>query len=222
MAETRKTYGEGCIAAHALDLVGDRWSLLIARELMLGPKRFGALKEGLPGIATNMLTRRLEEMEAAGILVRRRLPPPVSTHGYELTPEGLALWPVLQALCHWGARMAGHDPALPISPTALMLSMRANYSRSAAEAAGIRLEVGFDLAGESFGMRAEGARLDLARSDRAAGEVVFTAPPNDLAAAVYGPLPLARHLEAGRVALAGSPDRAQDFIDLFSLRRSPD
>ena len=121
MAENRKTYGEGCIAAHALDLIGDRWALLVVRELMLGPKRFGALRAGLPGVATNILTRRLEDLERAGIVRRRSLPAPASAPAYELAASGLALAPVLRELCRWGAAMPGHDPGLPISPTALML-----------------------------------------------------------------------------------------------------
>lgn len=221
MRDTPKTYGEGCLVAHALDLVGDRWVMLVVRELMLGQKRFGAIKARIPGIATNMLTRRLEDLEAAGVLVRRRAPPPVSAQVYELTADGLALWPVIEALCHWGARVPGHDPTLPISPMALMLSMRANYGRRAAEAAGMRLSVGFDLGDESFAMQADGARLDLTRTDRPAGDVIFTAAPNDLAPAVYGPRPLADHLAAGRVALTGDLGRAQAFLDLFALRHAP-
>ena len=91
MAENRKTYGEGCIAAHALDLIGDRWALLVVRELMLGPKRFGALRAGLPGVATNILTRRLEDLERVGIVRRRSLPAPASAPAYELAASGLAL-----------------------------------------------------------------------------------------------------------------------------------
>lgn len=74
----RKGYNEGCLAAHALDLIGDRWALLVLRELMLGPKRFGALQAGLPGIATNVLTQRLADLERTGLLTRRTLPPPAS------------------------------------------------------------------------------------------------------------------------------------------------
>ena len=102
MTEISRSYEEGCIAAHALDLVGDRWALLIVRELMLGPRRFGALRRGLPGISANILTRRLTGLEDAGLLLRRTLPPPADLAVYELTAAGLALWPVLRALCLWG------------------------------------------------------------------------------------------------------------------------
>ncbi|MCB2137748.1 MAG: helix-turn-helix transcriptional regulator, partial [Rhodobacteraceae bacterium] len=124
-----KSYNDGCLLAHALDLIGDRWVLLIVRELMLGPKRFGAIRAGLPAIATNILTQRLEEMTAAGLIVHKVLPPPATVPVYDLTPAGLALLPVVEALCHWGGRQPGHDPRRFISPTALMLSMRAVGSR---------------------------------------------------------------------------------------------
>ena len=112
-----RTYGEGCVAAHALDLIGDRWALLIVRELMLGPKRFGAIRAGVPGIATNMLAQRLVDMEAAGLLMQEVLPPPASILAYRLTAAGEGLWPVIAALCQWGARQPGHDPRRFISPT---------------------------------------------------------------------------------------------------------
>lgn len=218
MAESRKTYGEGCIGAHALDLIGDRWALLIARELMLGPKRFGAIKVGLPGIATNMLTRRLEEMEAAGILRRRMAPPPVSAAVYELTEDGLALGPVLTALCRWGARMAGHDPTLPISPTALMLSMRASLRADAAAAED--RSAAFHLGDEAFSVEIRDGRLLTRRADPPAGEVTFTGHPNDMAAAVYGPMPVAMLVAAGRIGFDGDPARGQGFVDCFQLRQS--
>lgn len=216
MPETRKTYGEGCIGAHALDLIGDRWALLIARELMLGPKRFGAIKAGMPGIATNMLTRRLDEMEAAGILRRRIAPPPVSAAVYELTEDGLELGPVLTALCRWGVRMAGHDPTLPISPTSLMLSMRATLrpDRAAAE----DRSAAFSLNDEAFSVEIRDGQLLTRRTDPPQGEVIFTGRPNDMAAAIYGPMPLAMLVAAGRVGFDGDPARGQGFVDCFQLR----
>src|SRR4028118_2311757 len=85
---TRRSYEDACGAAHALDLVGERWALLVMRELLLGPKRFSDLKGDLPGISANVLTQRLEGLEAAGIVVRRKLPPPASAQVYAPTPLG--------------------------------------------------------------------------------------------------------------------------------------
>ena len=92
---TMRTYGDGCSSAHALDLVGERWALLIVRDLLFGPKRFSDLTAGLPQASPNVLTQRLRELEAAGIVRRRRLPPPASTMVYELTEWGAELEPIL-------------------------------------------------------------------------------------------------------------------------------
>jgi DNA-binding HxlR family transcriptional regulator len=100
----RRTYDDACAAAHALDLVGERWALLVMRELMMGPKRFSDLRSSLPGISANVLTQRLEGLEAAGVLTRRKLPPPVSAQVYELTPWGYESEPIFQALGRWRVR----------------------------------------------------------------------------------------------------------------------
>lgn len=211
MAEIRKTYGEGCIAAHALDLIGDRWALLVVRELMLGPKRFGAIRAGLPGVASNILTRRLEDLERAGILRRRTLPAPASAPAYELTDSGLGLLPVLRALCRWGAAMPGHDPRLPISPTALMLSMEAMIRPAG------RFTAGFEMEGEAFAVTADASGLQIRRSDAGAGEMCFAGHPNAMASAIYGPVPLADVAASGRIRFTGDLSRGQAFVDLFRL-----
>jgi DNA-binding HxlR family transcriptional regulator len=102
-----KPYDQYCPMAHALDLVGERWSLLVVRELMPGPKRYTDLAEHLPGIGTNILASRLRDLEAGGIIERRRLPPPAASRVYQLTPYGQELHPVLRELALWGARSLG-------------------------------------------------------------------------------------------------------------------
>ncbi|WP_216896613.1 winged helix-turn-helix transcriptional regulator [Nocardia alni] len=100
-----RTYGQYCSIARALDIVGDRWTLLIIRELLLqGPCRFTDLKNGLPGIAANLLSTRIKELEQAGLIQRADAPPPVATTLYSLTENGLALEPMLKTLGHWGLR----------------------------------------------------------------------------------------------------------------------
>ncbi|MFF5424139.1 MULTISPECIES: winged helix-turn-helix transcriptional regulator [unclassified Streptomyces] len=100
----RRSYDQHCAAAHALDLVGDRWTLLVVRELLAGPRRYTDLHADLPGVSTDMLAGRLKDMEATGLVTRRRLPPPASASVYELTPRGRDLLPVLRALADWGAQ----------------------------------------------------------------------------------------------------------------------
>ncbi|MGW6392197.1 winged helix-turn-helix transcriptional regulator [Streptomyces sp. NPDC055103] len=103
----RRSYDQHCAAARALDLVGDRWTLLVVRELLAGPRRYTDLHADLPGVSTDMLAGRLKDMESAGLVTRRRLPPPASASVYELTPRGRDLLPVLRSLAAWGASDLG-------------------------------------------------------------------------------------------------------------------
>ncbi|MFD5400346.1 winged helix-turn-helix transcriptional regulator [Streptomyces griseorubiginosus] len=103
----RRSYDQYCSAARALDLVGDRWTLLIVRELLAGPRRYTDLHADLPGVSTDVLASRLKDMERDGLTARRRLPPPGAAYVYELTPRGSELLPVLQALGAWGGPELG-------------------------------------------------------------------------------------------------------------------
>ena len=101
----KRSYGQYCTVARALDVVGERWTLLLVRELSTGPKRFKDLLEGLPGIGTNLLANRLKTLEGEGIVRRATLPPPAGSNVYELTELGGSLEPVIVALSRWGARL---------------------------------------------------------------------------------------------------------------------
>jgi DNA-binding HxlR family transcriptional regulator len=103
----RRGYDQYCPVAHALDLVGERWTLLVVRELLEGPKRYTDLADHLPGIGTNILAARLKDLEASGIVAKRRLPPPAASRIYELTPFGERLKPVMRALAIWGLESLG-------------------------------------------------------------------------------------------------------------------
>jgi len=107
----RKRYDQYCPVAHALGLVGERWALLVVLELLQGPKRYTDLAEHLPGIGTNILADRLRDLEAGGIVARRKLPPPAASRVYELTEYGRALRPVIRELALWGARSLGPPTA---------------------------------------------------------------------------------------------------------------
>ena len=213
----RSPCDEGCIAAHALDLLGDRWALLVIRELLLGPKRFSVIRAGLPGISATILTRRLQDLAAGGVLVRRVLAAPVSVQLYALTRPGLSVRPVIEALCRWGAKAPGHDPRKFISPTALMLSMTVMID--GARAADMALTAGFRLGAEAFSAVPGDGRLTVSASETAQGAPIFAGSANAVAAAVYGPQPLAEALAGGQVGFAGDPLAGQRFVDLFSLRR---
>ncbi|MFF9686398.1 winged helix-turn-helix transcriptional regulator [Streptomyces sp. NPDC014623] len=107
----RRSYDQFCATARALDSVGDRWTLLIVRELLAGPRRYTDLHADLPGVSTDVLASRLKDMEQGGLAVRRRLPPPAAAAVYELTEHGRGLLPVLTALARWGVPALGERHA---------------------------------------------------------------------------------------------------------------
>ena len=214
-APSRRRYRDACGAAHALDLVGERWALLVMRELMLGPKRFSDLRADLPGIGANVLTQRLEGLEAAGVLVRRKLPPPASTQVYELTPWGYESEPIFQALGRWAARSPEHDPSLPLSAVSLLLSFRTMFDP--ARARGIDARIGLRIGAETFLVRIADGRLDVARDDLDAVDLIFTGTAPALAAAVYGGHPLDALAAEGALSLEGDGSLTERFVTLFPL-----
>jgi len=117
--------------SHALDLVGERWALLVVRELMYGPKRFTDLRHGLPNASPNVLSQRLRELEEIGVLRRRRLGPPVGAWAYELTDWGRGLEPVLLGLSRWGDRSPLRNPEAVASPDSLMFALRSRFDPDA-------------------------------------------------------------------------------------------
>jgi DNA-binding HxlR family transcriptional regulator len=214
-ASARRRYDDACGTAHALDLIGERWALLVMRELMLGPKRFSDLRSDLPGISANVLTQRLEGLEAAGLLVRRRLPPPASTQVYELTPWGYEAEPIVQSLGKWAARSPAHDPTLPISATSIMLSFRTMFDASRAR--DLRARIGFRLGSERFLASVEDGRFENGRAEIEGADTVFDGTPTGVAAFVYGSQPIEVLESAGMLKLEGDRAVAARFATLFPL-----
>ncbi|HWX48936.1 MAG TPA: winged helix-turn-helix transcriptional regulator [Roseomonas sp.] len=211
----RRWYEDACAAAHALDLLGERWALLVMRELMFGPRRFGELRANLPGISANVLTQRLEGLELAGVLRRRRLPPPASAQVYELTEWGHESEPIFQALGRWAARSPFHDPSLPFSAASLMLSLRTMLDP--ARAAGLRARIGFRLGEETYLARLAAGRIDIAAGPLEEAEAVFTGTARAIAGAIYGGQDLAALEAAGVLRLEGDRALAERFVTLFPL-----
>lgn len=123
----RRRYDDGCAAAHALDLVGERWALLVVRELLLGPRRFSDLRQNLAGISPNVLTQRLSDLETAGVVQRRTLQPPAACRVYALTPWGMQLEPTLLELLKWGVRSPGFERGRSLTADAMALSFKAMF-----------------------------------------------------------------------------------------------
>ena len=211
----RRRYEDACAVAHALDLVGDRWALLVVRELLLGPKRFSDLRGSLPGISANVLTQRLEQLEAAGVLLRRRLPPPTATQVYELTAWGYESEPIFQALGRWAARSPAHDPSLPISAVSLMLSLRTMLDPGRAE--GINARIGFRLGEESFLARLARGGMEIVRDALDGADLILAGTPPVLAGAIYGGQPLAALEAEGALRIEGDRALAERFVTLFPL-----
>src|SRR3954451_10794769 len=120
--DKKRQYDDACGLAHALELLGERWAMLVLRELAFGPRRFSELKADLPGISANVLTQRLTELEKRGIVRRTMLPPPASVQVYEATPWGLEASPLIAALGKWAARSPPLNPTLTMSHDAHMIS----------------------------------------------------------------------------------------------------
>ena len=211
----RRSYEDACGAAHALDLVGERWALLVMRELMLGPKRFSDLRADLPGISGNVLTQRLEGLEAAGVLVRRKLPPPASVHVYELTRWGYESEPIFQALGRWAARSPTHDPSLPLSAVSLFLSFRTMLDPQRAK--GLDARIGFHIGEETFLAHLADGRIEVARAALDPADVVLAGVASAIAAAIYGGQPLNGLTAAGVLSVEGDRALAEHFVTLFPL-----
>jgi len=158
---TERTYKQYCGVARALDLIGERWALLVVRELALGPKRFTDLRQGLPGIATNVLSLRLRQLERDGVVTRRLLPPPAPAQVYELTDLGRELVPIMLSLGRWGASTMGErSPEQAIRGEWLALALKAFFDAEAA--GGLSATIALDLDGAPFTLCLEEGRLDVA------------------------------------------------------------
>lgn len=215
MSDTGKKlrYDEGCLAAHALNLIGDRWALLVVRELMFAPKRFQMIRAGMPGITASVLTQRLAQLRDVNVVQHDE-----KLGIYALTDAGRALLPVLEALCRWALIVPGHDPTRFISPTSLMISM--GVSLIADRAAGVDVVAGFDFGTESFEMRVRDGQLHTVAAATPDAPFVLKGTGNTLAFTVYGAAPLTAMIAKGFAQAQGDLAAAQNFIDLFRLEKS--
>jgi DNA-binding HxlR family transcriptional regulator len=212
---TKRTYDDGCAAAHALDLVGERWALLVVRELLFGPKRFTDLRAGLPHASPNVLSERLRGLEAAGIVRRRRLPPPAASKIYELTAWGEELEPVIIRLGRWGARSPSKPADAPLGVDSLILSLRTMFDPVAAG----DLEATYELIMGEDRFSAEVSRGDfeVVRGGAERPDAIVEADSNSLAGLIYGGLSLSEALRSGEVKIEGDEEAVEHFLELFPL-----
>jgi DNA-binding HxlR family transcriptional regulator len=211
----KRSYEDGCAAAHALDLIGERWALLVVRELALGPKRFTDLRADLPGISPNVLAQRLQDLEAASIVVRRKLPPPAAARVYQLTDWGLELEPVIRAIGRGAARSPQLPRGYPLSINSFVLSLRTMFDSRAAGGFTARLEL--RLLEHTFRAEVAGGRLDLEAGRWDSPDAVIAGDPNALAAVIYGGQGLAAAIGAGHLTVDGDIAIVERFVRLFPL-----
>ena len=207
--EEKRHYDDACGLAHALELVGERWALIVMRELMFGPRRFSELRADLPGISANVLTQRLGELEQRGLVRRVKLPPPASVQVYEATAWGLEAAPVIRALGKWAVRSPRHDPGLFVSAVSIMMSIQTMFDAERAGDLGGRF--GFRLGQSRFVAAIRDGTIDVRRDDPADADVLFTGEPGQVAGVLYGGAPL------DSVQVAGDMSLAKRFLTLFPL-----
>ncbi len=212
---TNRSYNDACGTGHALDLVGERWALLVVRELLLGPKRYGQLRTDLPGISTNVLAQRLAELEASNIVRKQRLPAPAAAEAYGLTDWGLELEPAVRALGRWAVRSPAHDRTAHLSPTSFVLSLRTNFDAGLAQDVHARYEL--HLGDEVFRVLIAEGTLSAERGHQSQPDAVITARPSALAGVVYGGRPLPDAIAAGDVQVEGDPTSVARLTAVLSL-----
>jgi DNA-binding HxlR family transcriptional regulator len=209
-----RSYDDGCAAAHALDLVGERWALLVVRELLLGPKRFSDLRTDLPGVSPNVLSQRLKDLEATGVVVREQLPPPAANWVYRLSDWGRELEPVLQQLGRWGARSPS-KPQAPISLATLVTAMKTMFHPPAA--VGLRGSVALQLGRERFQVTVADGTLEVRRAGPEQADATLSSDVQTLGGLLFGGLPLAMAEEQALVLVEGNREWAERFPTLFKM-----
>lgn len=210
-----RSYDDGCATAHALDLIGERWALLVVRELLFGPKRFTDLRSELVSISPNVLTQRLEDLEAATIVRRRKLPPPAASWIYELTDWGRALEQPILTLGRWAAASPFLKQGLPMSRAGLLLAMRAMYQPQAAGGFSLRLDMPHGpvvVTGTPDGLE---IRQDVEVSGPP--ETKIAATPQALDSILFGGVTLPSALASGDVKISGDRDMLERFVRSFPM-----
>jgi DNA-binding HxlR family transcriptional regulator len=193
---------DGCGIAHASDLLGQRWALLVVRELLLGPKRFTDLRAGIPDISPNVLGQRLRELEETGIVARRRLAPPAAAQVYELTAWGRELEPAVLALGRWASGSPSFPRDAEMGPDSLVLALKSTFDP--AKAGGLEASYELRLGEIPFNISVKGGQFDAERGEANDADATIRANPNAIASVVFGGNRLGKALENGEVAVEGS------------------
>lgn len=212
---TERSYHQFCPIAHALDLVGDRWALLVVRDLVLGPKRFTDLRQGLPGIGTNVLTDRLKGLERAGVVRRRVLPPPAASAVYELTERGRDLNGVMVGLAHWGGQTLGsRRPDFSVSVESVLLALSEVFGRLAILGGRGMFAIRLDdaLGPQALGVMIGEVGVQVDRDYQGVPDATVTLDSETLYALASGRQTLGNAVATGAVRLSGPPEGRERLL----------
>lgn len=215
MATKKRTYNDLCGLSHALELVGERWAILVLRELSYGPKRFTDIRAGLPSASPNVLSQRLRELEAHGIVSRRTLAPPAASKVYELTDWGRELEPTLRSLGRWAARSPHFPDSGHFSPSSLAMNLETMFL--AEEAGDLELDLTLSLGDEAFAIRIAGGELTVERGEAEEPAALIATDPMTLVSVLYYGEDLAAVEAAGAMRIEGERGAVERLPDLFAL-----
>jgi DNA-binding HxlR family transcriptional regulator len=210
---TMRTYGDGCGIAHALDLIGERWALLVVRELLLGPKRFTDLRDGLPNASPNVLAQRLRDLEQGAIVRRRKLPPPAGSWIYELTDWGRQLKPIVISLGTWAIHSPSFPHGAPVGTDSVILALGTFFDAAAAEDFSARYEL--RLGEHTFDVGIADGTIELERGAVADPDATIETDATTFSALVWEGRELAGALEAGDVTITGDRRAVTRLLKLF-------
>ena len=218
MATTKRTYGDRCGVARALDLVGERWALLVVRELLLGPKRFTDLRAGLPHVGPDVLAQRLRDLEQSGLVRRGTLPPPAGSRIYELTERGRELEPVVLALGRFGSVATFPPGEAEIGVDAVVIALKSLFAPAAAQ--GMAASYELRLGEQRFRLDVADGRIEIARGSAPAPDAAIETDPGTLAGVLWHGRKLDEARRAGNLAIEGDRAAVDRLLALFPLPAS--
>lgn len=212
---TRRTYGDGCAIAHGLDLVGERWALLVVRELLLGPKRFTDLKRGLPNASPNVISERLRELERAGVVRRAKLPPPARARVYELTDWGRELEETVLSLGRWAVRSPSQPGDAPVGLDSVVLALKTLFDPDAATE--LRARYALRIGEDRFRIEVSGGRIEIARGSADQPDATIDTELGALSAVIWGGRSLADAQREGEMRIEGDEAVVDRLVSLFPM-----
>ena len=211
----KRSYRERCGIARALDIVGERWALLVVRELLLGPKRFTDLRAGLSHLSPDVLSQRLRELEEAGVVTRRTLAPPAASRVYELTERGYELEPVILALGRWGSVAPFPPGEAGFGPDATAIALKTLFDPSRAD--GLEARYGLRLGEDGFGIEVARGEITISRGSADDPMATIETDPATLAQVLWHDRRLTEAERSGDLVIHGSRQAAKGLLSLFPL-----